>query len=111
MRRRIRTRPIGRRLMEREIKGLGVSAEIVKEALSEVYEGEAELEHARRAAEKRLKALEGKDKLKERMLRFLKGRGFPAQICLQAAADLVFLHSSPIEEGEPDPSSANYYDS
>ncbi|MFC1492212.1 regulatory protein RecX [Nitrospinota bacterium] len=89
VRRRLRSRPMGLRLMEQEFQRLGVSPSILKSAISEAYEEGAELEYARRAAWKRLKGLEGKDKLRERLLRFLRGRGFPAAICFQAADEAL----------------------
>ena len=85
VRRRLNARPMGRRAMARELGGIGVSAEIAERALAEGYREGGEIECARRAARKRLKALRGKDKLRERLLRFLKGRGFPAGVCIQAA--------------------------
>ncbi len=87
--RRVRTRPMGRRSMAQELKRLGLSDSIIEDTISQAYEGEAELEHARRAAEKKLKSLGGKDKLRDRLLRFLQGRGFSAQICFQAADDVL----------------------
>ena len=71
--------------MEQELRGIGASPEIIEEVIGEAYGEGRELDLARRAAGKRLKGLGGKDKLRERLLRFLKGRGFPAGVCIQAA--------------------------
>jgi len=87
--RRLRARPMGLRSMARELSGIGVSPEIAELALAEGYGEGGELVSARRAAHKRLKALRGKDKLRERLLRFLQGRGFPVVICIEAADEIV----------------------
>ncbi len=87
--RRVRARPMGRRLMVQELKSLGLSDSIIEDTISQAYENGVELEHARRAADKRLKGLGGKDKLRDRLLRFLQGRGFSAQICFQAVDDAL----------------------
>lgn len=93
VRRRLRARPMGRRSMARELSGIGVSLEIAERAMAEGYGEEGELESARRAARKRLKAFRGKDKLRERLLRFLQGRGFPAMLCIEAADEIVRLEA------------------
>ncbi len=96
--RRIRSRPMGRRSMEQELKRLGLSDSIIEDAVSRTYEDRTELEHARRAAEKRLKALGGKDKVRDRLLRFLQGRGFSVQICFQAAENVLNCRKQHEEE-------------
>lgn len=80
---------MGRRSMAEELRGLGIHDSIIESVIREAYGGGAELEHARRAAGKKLKGLEGKDMLRERLLRFLQGRGFSAQICIQAADEVL----------------------
>ena len=80
---------MARLLMVQEIKRLGLSESIIEDTISQAYEDGAELEHARRAVEKRLKGLGGKDKLRDRLLRFLQGRGFSVGICFQVVDDAL----------------------
>ncbi len=75
--------------MEQELKGIGASPEIIEEAIAEAYGEGGEIEYARRAGEKRLKGLGGKDKLRERLLRFLMGRGFRPGVCFQVADEVL----------------------
>ncbi len=89
VRRRLQARPMGRRAMAAELRGIGVSTEIAEAALAEGYGEAGEAESALRAAEKRLRALDGKDKLRDRLLRFLMGRGFPSGVCLRAVEDAL----------------------
>ena len=88
-RRRLRARSMGTRSMVQELRGIGASDEIIEETIAEAYGEEGEIEHARRAAGKRLKGLEGKDKLRERLLRFLMGRGFAPGVCFQVADEIL----------------------
>ncbi len=98
--RRVRARPMGRRLMAQELKRIGLSESIIEDTISQAYDDGAELDHARRAAEKRLKGLRGKDKPRDRLLRFLQGRGFSAQICFRAVDDaLRYLKQLEEEDG------------
>lgn len=99
VRRRLRARPMGLRSMARELSGIGVSPEIAERALAEGYSEEGELESARRAARKRLKAFRGKDKLRERLLRFMQGRGFPAVICIEVVDEIVRLEADELFNG------------
>ncbi|MFP6868604.1 MAG: regulatory protein RecX [Nitrospinota bacterium] len=87
VRRRLKVRPMGRRSMEGELRRIGASNPIIEGAIGDAYGEGGELDCALRAARKRLKTLGGKDKLRERLLRFLNGRGFPASVCIQAAKD------------------------
>ncbi|HJP15001.1 MAG TPA: regulatory protein RecX [Nitrospinota bacterium] len=89
VRRRLQARPMGRRAMAAELRGIGVSTEIAEAALAEGYGEGGEAESALRAAEKRLRVLDGKDKLRDRLLRFLMGRGFPAGVCIRAVEDAL----------------------
>ena len=75
--------------MVQELRGIGASDEIIEETIAEAYGEEGEIEHARRAAGKRLKGLEGKDKLRERLLRFLMGRGFAPGVCFQVTDEIL----------------------
>ncbi|MBT3353194.1 MAG: regulatory protein RecX [Nitrospinaceae bacterium] len=107
VRRRLRARPMGRRSMARELSGIGVSQEIAELALAEGYGEEGELESARRAAQKRLKAFRGKDKLRERLLRFLQGRGFPAGVSIEVVDEIVRLEAeAPLDDFDDTPREA-----
>ena len=75
--------------MEQELRGIGASSEIIEEVIGETYGEGGELDYARRAAGKRLKGLGGKDKLRERLLRFLMGRGFRPGVCFQVADEVL----------------------
>jgi len=102
-RRRLESRPMGRRLMEGELRARGVPAEILAAVLSDFYGGEAERELALRAAEKRLRAWGGTDapRARDRLLRFLQGRGFQAQVCLSVADEVLTGRAASAGKGSP----------
>lgn len=91
IRRRSEDRPMGRRMLERELRQRGVTESVRRAALDEAYGERDELTRALEAGGKRLRSLRpGEDpRARERLLRFLKGRGFPASVCLEAAETLL----------------------
>lgn len=90
-RRRLEGRPMGRRLLEEELRGKGAAPALVRAVLEEFYGEGEELGLALRAARKRRGALggEGDPRARARLLRHLQGRGFPAGVCLRAAAEVL----------------------
>lgn len=74
----LRLRPVGRALLKKKLIEKGIPREMYESILSEMYTEEAELEIAGNLAAKFLRMnsrFEGK-KLREKMVRFLQGKGF-----------------------------------
>jgi len=97
---RLEGRPMGRRLLEEELRGRGLSPSILRAVLEELYGEGEERRLAVAAARKRARSL-GKDdpqRARQRLLRHLLGRGFPMGICIQAADDA--LNTAPSEEAD-----------
>jgi regulatory protein len=79
---RVRLRGFGRRRIEQELKRKGVDPEIIRETFAEVFSGEAEVETARKAAEKKLSSmplLDGNTR-RRRLAGFLERKGFSFEI-------------------------------
>ena len=99
-RHRLEARPMGRRLLEEELRARGVAAPLVRAVLEEYYGEGEELRLALRAARKRLGALGGGEdpRARARLLRHLQGRGFPAGVCFRAAAEALGAPGEGAEE-------------
>ncbi|HEX9020886.1 MAG TPA: regulatory protein RecX, partial [Nitrospirota bacterium] len=79
---RIRLRGFGRRRIEQELRGKGVSRDIILEVLSEAFQEPSEADIARREAEKKRKSLSrfAPEVQRRRLAGFLERRGFSAGI-------------------------------
>lgn len=99
-RRRLEGRPMGRRLLEEDLKERGIVPALVRAVLEESYGGGEEEALAVRAARKRLGALGGDSRARERLLRHLQGRGFPPGVCFRAAAEVLGARSEMPEMDE-----------
>jgi regulatory protein len=79
---RVRLRGLGRRRIEQELRNKGVSRDIIREALGEVFEDSSEADIARREAEKKLKTLVRFDPevRRRRLAGFLERKGFSSEI-------------------------------
>jgi regulatory protein len=75
-------RPMGGMRIRRELRAKLVDDDIIDEAISSKLDRDTEYRLACRAAEKKLRALEGYETgtAKRRFLRYLQGRGFPFDI-------------------------------
>lgn len=79
---RVRLRGFGRRRIEHELTGKGVSGDIISEALDGVFDDSSETDIARREAEKKLKTL-GRfepEARRRRLAGFLERKGFSSDI-------------------------------
>ncbi|MEE9273996.1 MAG: regulatory protein RecX [bacterium] len=85
-RHRLEVRPMGRRRLAAELAEKGIARESLEAVLEEAYPEGVERELALRAARKR--GLGAGPGSRERMVRFLRGRGFPFGCCLEAAGAL-----------------------
>ena len=97
---RLESRPVGRRLMGKELIEKGVSAEIRETVLDEFYADDTERELALGAAQKRWKGGNDDRKARERLLRFLERRGFPMRICIEAVGRLGVNGGAPADSSE-----------
>ena len=81
---------MGRRLLAMELRGKGIAAPLLETVLDEFFSAGSEEEFARLAARKRLRRGGGEkdSRSRERLIRFLLGRGFPQAICVGVAAEL-----------------------
>lgn len=79
---RVRSRGFGRRRIEQELRLKGVDAHLIRDALQELFESDAELGIARGEAEKKLKTLAryAPEVRKRRLAGFLERKGFPSDI-------------------------------
>ena len=79
---RVRLRGFGRRRIEQELRTKGISREVIKEALDDVFEESSEIEIARREAEKKLKNLARfEPEVRQRRLAgHLERKGFPSGV-------------------------------
>ncbi len=79
---RIRLRGFGRRRIGQELKNKGIGRELIREAFSEVFSEETEIEIAKRVAEKKLltmKALDRETRMR-RLAGLLERKGFSFEI-------------------------------
>jgi regulatory protein len=74
----IRLRPVGRMLLRQKLLERGIPADIFEPLLKTLYPAEQELQAAWQLSEKfqRTHSEENKRKLKEKLVRFLQGKGF-----------------------------------
>ena len=88
---RIRSRSFGRRRIERELVAKGIDREIVRRELSEVFTPGTEHATAKKAAERKLRALEGKEAgiRRRRLAGFLERKGFSYDIIRDVLNDLA----------------------
>jgi regulatory protein len=79
---RIRLHGSGRRRIARELGNKGIEQQVVRETLSRVFEGDREIETAKKAAERKLASLRAVDRVKRqrRLAGFLERRGFSYEI-------------------------------
>jgi regulatory protein len=79
---RVRTRGFGRRRIEQELRTKGVSRDIIRVTLEGQFEDSAEIDVARREAEKKLRSLTRfePDVRRRRLAGFLERKGFPSGI-------------------------------
>jgi len=74
----LRLRPVGRMLLRRKLLERGILPEILEPLLKDLYTAEQEMQAARQLSEKfrRTHSEENKKKSKEKLVRFLQGKGF-----------------------------------
>jgi regulatory protein len=79
---RIRLRGLGKRRVERELGNKGIERQIVSETLARIFEGDTEIETAKKAAEKKINSLKSIDRetKRRRLAGFLERRGFSYEI-------------------------------
>jgi regulatory protein len=79
---RVRLRGFGRRRIDQELRDKGISREIARETLADLFQDSAETDLALREAEKKLKTLSRfePEVRRRRLAGFLERRGFPAEI-------------------------------
>jgi regulatory protein len=79
---RIRLRGLGRRRVARELGNKGIERGIVSETLARIFEGDTEIETAKKAAEKKLASLKEVDRgtRQRRLAGFLERRGFSYEV-------------------------------
>jgi regulatory protein len=78
---RVRARGFGRRRIEQELRTKGIGREIIGETLAGLFRGSAELEIARREADKKLRTMARyeADVRKRRLAGFLERKGFSSE--------------------------------
>ena len=88
-RHRLGGRPMGRRRLAMELRGRGIAPPLLETVLDEFFPEGSEGEFARLAARKRLRGGGGEkdSRSRERLIRFLLGRGFPQAISVRVAAE------------------------
>ncbi len=85
------TRPVGRHRLQMELDKRGLCREIAARAIAEQLDGDAgdesrELDLATAAGRRKLQGIRGpldRQKKRERVYRFLAGRGFPSSVCAE----------------------------
>ena len=79
---RTRLRGLGRRRIEQELRGKGISREIIRETLARLFEDSSEIDTARKEAEKKLRTLERfePEVRRRRLAGFLERKGFSPDI-------------------------------
>ncbi len=79
---RVRLRGFGRRRIEQELRGKGISRDVIHETLADVFEDSSEADVARREAEKKLKTLARFEPAvrRRRLAGFLERKGFSSEI-------------------------------
>ena len=102
---RLLKRSLGRARLAQELRGHGVSAEEADRALDEAIGTGAELDNARRAAERKLRMMRVSDRASAQgsLVRFLQGRGFPWEVIRQVLTEIddrLGTNSAKGEEGE-----------
>ncbi|MDA1001607.1 MAG: regulatory protein RecX [bacterium] len=97
---RLESRPVGRRLMGKELIEKGVPADVRETILDEFYAGDTEHELAFDAARRKRKSGGDARKDRERLLRFLERRGFPMRICIETADRIGLKEEMPIDNIE-----------
>jgi len=75
---RIRFRGLGKRRLERELGAKGIDRQIVNETLTRIFEGDTEIETAKKAAERKLTSMKSADweTKRRRLAGFLERKGF-----------------------------------
>jgi regulatory protein len=79
---RVRSRGYGRRRLAQELRAKGISPDIIKNTLGDLFEGSAETDIARGEADKKLKALSRfePEVRRRRLAGFLERKGFTSEI-------------------------------
>jgi len=79
---RVRTRGVGRRRLEQELRIKGINSHIIREALSTLFEDASEADIARKETDKKLKTLDRfePEVRRRRLAGFLERKGFSSEI-------------------------------